>query len=212
MPELERTAVPGVAGAPAEGRRDARKRATRAALLGHAERLFAAQGYQATTIAQIADAAGVTERTFYRYFAAKDDLVAERMIANLPELGRAVVERPAAEPPAEAVRAVLCAVLAAAEAEPDRPSVLRLFDAGAPGLRVRRAGANLLLRLEAELASALARRRGARDPDLTEEVTAAAAVAAVRRALLRHSADPASPGVLPLAEAAFAALAAPPRG
>ncbi|HEY7815644.1 MAG TPA: helix-turn-helix domain-containing protein [Nakamurella sp.] len=52
-----------------------RTQRTRARLLAAALDLFARQGYEATTVAQIAAAAGVTEMTFYRHFGSKDQLV-----------------------------------------------------------------------------------------------------------------------------------------
>ena len=45
---------------------------TRARLLAAALDLFARQGYERTTVAQIAAAAGVTEMTFYRHFGSKE--------------------------------------------------------------------------------------------------------------------------------------------
>jgi AcrR family transcriptional regulator len=52
-----------------------RREATRARLLQAALELFAQQGYDATTAAQIAAAAGVTEMTFFRHFPSKAALV-----------------------------------------------------------------------------------------------------------------------------------------
>lgn len=54
-----------------------RRERTRARLLARALDLFERQGFEATTVAQIARAAGVTEMTFFRHFAAKDRLVVE---------------------------------------------------------------------------------------------------------------------------------------
>ena len=50
------------------GRREANKQATRAALRSAAKQLFASQGFERTTVRDIARLANVTERTFYRYF------------------------------------------------------------------------------------------------------------------------------------------------
>ena len=50
---------------------------TRQALLSAAHRLFGVQGYQATTVAQISEAAGVSLGTFYQYFADRQAIVAE---------------------------------------------------------------------------------------------------------------------------------------
>lgn len=57
------------------GLRQRKKAKTRAAIQQHALRLFRAQGYEATTIEQIADAAEVSPSTIFRYFASKEDLV-----------------------------------------------------------------------------------------------------------------------------------------
>lgn len=51
-------------------------RRTREALLTEANRLFAEQGYLETTVAQIAEAAGVSLGTFYQYFRDRRDVVA----------------------------------------------------------------------------------------------------------------------------------------
>jgi AcrR family transcriptional regulator len=65
----------------------------------HASALFLEQGYHATTIDDIAKAAGIGRRTFFRYFKTKDDVV----LWKFDEFARAVVERlrerPTSEPP-----------------------------------------------------------------------------------------------------------------
>ena len=57
------------------GLRERKKAKTRAAIQEHALRLFREQGYAATTIEQIADAAEVSPSTFFRYFPTKEDVV-----------------------------------------------------------------------------------------------------------------------------------------
>lgn len=56
----------------AEGRREQRKRDTRRALEDAALRRFAREGYEATSVEAIAADAGVSARTFFRYFDGKD--------------------------------------------------------------------------------------------------------------------------------------------
>jgi len=57
------------------GLRERKKAKTRAAIRQHALRLFREQGYTATTVEQIAEAAEVSPATFYRYFPTKEDVV-----------------------------------------------------------------------------------------------------------------------------------------
>ena len=52
-----------------------KKARTRAAIREHAFRLFREQGYDATTVDQIAEAAEVSPSTFFRYFPTKEDVV-----------------------------------------------------------------------------------------------------------------------------------------
>jgi len=67
--------LPSVRDQPPIGLRERKKAKTRAAIQSHALRLFAEQGYAATTVDQIADAAEVSQSTFFRYFPTKEDVV-----------------------------------------------------------------------------------------------------------------------------------------
>lgn len=59
------------------GLRERKKVRTRSAIQHEALRLFRAQGYEATTVSQIAEAAMVSESTFFRYFGSKEAVVFE---------------------------------------------------------------------------------------------------------------------------------------
>ena len=76
----------------------------RLALAAAAEGLFVSQGYEQTTVEQIARTAGVSRRTFFRYFESKDDVLAEHADRLGEHFYAALVARPADEPPLLAIR------------------------------------------------------------------------------------------------------------
>jgi AcrR family transcriptional regulator len=78
---------------------DARRRLQQAAL-----ELYGERGYDQTTTAEIAARAGVTERTFFRHFADKREVLFDGETALLTALTDAVAKAPAALAPLEALR------------------------------------------------------------------------------------------------------------
>ncbi|MET8145064.1 TetR family transcriptional regulator [Sphaerisporangium sp. NPDC005288] len=58
-----------------ETRRERKKRMTRQLIAETALRLFAEQGYEQTTVAQITSAADVATKTFFNYFPSKEDVL-----------------------------------------------------------------------------------------------------------------------------------------
>lgn len=84
--------------------RERKKQRTREALLRAAVELFTTRGYDETTVDDIAAAVEVSQRTFFRYFANKEEAalaVEEMAVAHFVE---AVRERPPHEVPMEALR------------------------------------------------------------------------------------------------------------
>ena len=57
------------------GLRERKKQETRETIARVALRLFAEQGYERTTLAEIADAANVSKRTIFAYFESKEDIL-----------------------------------------------------------------------------------------------------------------------------------------
>lgn len=80
---------------------------TRAALRDAALRHFVADGFEAASVPAIAAEVGVTERTFYRHFATKDEVLFGDVVTRLEWFAAALRERPADE---DLVRSVLTAL------------------------------------------------------------------------------------------------------
>jgi AcrR family transcriptional regulator len=95
--------------------RATKKAATRARIRSAALKLFARDGYEAATVERIADAAGVTHTTFFRYFPTKEDVALsddyDPLIAEL------IRDRPAQETDGEKIRAAFVGGLSAIETE-----------------------------------------------------------------------------------------------
>lgn len=82
---------------------------TRARILDAALDLFERQGYDGTTVNQIADAAGITPMTFFRHFPTKDAVLVTDPYD--PLIAEVVAAQPAELPPLERVRLGLIAAL-----------------------------------------------------------------------------------------------------
>ncbi len=91
------------------GLRERKKARTRATIQEHALRLFREQGYEATSVEQIAEAAEVSPSTFFRYFGTKEDVVLYD--AFDPLLIEAFRSQPPDLSPIAAVRAAMTEVL-----------------------------------------------------------------------------------------------------
>ncbi|WP_433262024.1 TetR/AcrR family transcriptional regulator [Actinosynnema sp. CS-041913] len=98
------------------GPRERKKSATRLALHEAALRLALAHGPDRVTVEAIADAAGVSRRTFSNYFAGKEEAIFYGDLLRLRRLLDLVRDRPADEPP----RTALAGAAAALPAESDR--------------------------------------------------------------------------------------------
>jgi AcrR family transcriptional regulator len=88
------------------GLRERKKAATRLALHEAALRLVAERGLDHVSVDDIAERADVSPRTFFNYFASKDDAVVGLDPATRESTAEAFRSRPAGESPVEALRAV----------------------------------------------------------------------------------------------------------
>ena len=176
----------------ARGLRERKKAKTRAAIQRHALRLFREQGYDATTVEQIAEAAEVSPSTFFRYFPTKEDVV---IYDDLDPLFFAAFEaQPAELSPIQAMRGALRAVFSQLTAEHmandqlERQWERARLTLAVPELRMRVLDQLVDgLRLIEEM---LAKRVGRSADDLAVRTLAGAIIGAIMAALLAGAEDP----------------------
>lgn len=146
---------------------------TRGRLMAAAMELFAEAGYDGVTAAQIAARAGLTERTFFRYFADKRDVLFHGGEALGRTMSSAVDDAPAPATAYDAIRAALVAGAQVLQVDPARFRVRDSIVASHADLRERELTKHAAL--AGSLAEALARRGEA--PERAELAAQAAMVA-----------------------------------
>ncbi|MFC5747935.1 TetR family transcriptional regulator [Actinomadura rugatobispora] len=159
------------AGGPAEDFRTRRRRLVQDEVARIAIRLFLERGYDAVSVDEIAEAAGMSQRTFFRYFPTKDEVLGRYRGSLRQGLVQALKARPEGEGPVTALRA---AYEQTSRVEPgDRPrvhAVARVLVA-APDLWARDLGETVL---DESVPAELGRRVGAAGGDIRPAVVAAA--------------------------------------
>ena len=161
---------------PQPGLRERKKARTRASIREHALRLFREQGYQATTVEQIAAAAEVSPSTFFRYFPTKEDVVLQDdMDTRMIE----VLERqPAGLSPLGAARAAVREMFASYnEADIEVLSQTTALSMTVPEIRAR--ALDEFARTINVIGEAVARRAGRPSDDLEVRVLAGAIVGVI---------------------------------
>jgi AcrR family transcriptional regulator len=157
------------------GLRERKKAKTRAAIRRHALLLFRKQGYEQTTVDQIADAAEVSPATFYRYFPTKEDVVLKDDLDLLTV--EALEAQPLSLSPIAALRAAVAATVSSLSAE----ELARYRETAELSLAVPEVRARALdefIRSMQIMARAVARRAG-RDPEDPAVANLAGAVVGV---------------------------------
>lgn len=93
--------------APSMSRRERKIAETRVAILDAAQRLFTRHGFEETTVEQIAEAADIAPRTFFRYFPTKEAVLFAELDQARDELLDALERRPADEDVLKSITIVL---------------------------------------------------------------------------------------------------------
>ncbi|SHM18726.1 acyl-CoA-like ligand-binding transcription factor [Actinacidiphila paucisporea] len=168
--------------APEMGLRERKKLRTLETIRREAYRLFAAQGYEATTVDQIAAAAEVSPSTFFRYFPTKEDVVLNDEYD--PALVEALRARPPGEPIIDSIRHALTDSLGRL-IEADHDELLLRTRLGFTDPAIRARSWDEFQRTQDVVAAVISERTG-RDPDDLDVHCAAAALIAVSTAVVRH--------------------------
>jgi AcrR family transcriptional regulator len=171
----------------APGLRERKRDRTRRLISDTARRLFAEQGFEQVTVAEIAAAAEVSEGTVFNYFPTKEDLVYERMDVFEREMLNAISDRPAGESLLSAFRRFILTPRGfLASDDPDAARQLRAISqviAQSPALLARER--QILDRYTSALADLIAQETKAKPGDIAPQVLANALLG-VHRALLDY--------------------------
>ncbi|ANJ07998.1 MULTISPECIES: TetR/AcrR family transcriptional regulator [Streptomyces] len=171
-----------------------RKAETRMEIARAAARLFVGQGLRATRAEDIARAAGIAPRTFYRYFAAKEEAVAPLYALGAERWVRTVRDAPAELSPPEAlehaVRHTLTPGAGVSAASWEWARILIRLAASSPALR--KVWAEVCLGTERGLVEVLAARMSGGDDNVAVRLAASPRLhfaAAVAGAAVRVAAE-----------------------
>ena len=188
------------------GLRERKKARTRLAIRQHALRLFREQGYEETTVEQIAEAAEVSPSTFFRYFPTKEDVV---MQDDFDPIAIAKFEaQPAGLHPVAALRVAMRETFAEAEpGELEQWHELIKLAVSVPELRGRLL--DDFVRTGGLTAELFGKRLG-RDPDDLAIRTVAGAVVGVGIAMMGVALDDPDADFVALMDAGLARLEALP--
>jgi AcrR family transcriptional regulator len=164
------------------GLRERKKQKTRWAIQEHAMRLFAQQGYDETTVEQIAAAAEISPSTFFRYFKTKEDVVVRDRYDDM--IIEAVLAAPPDLTPVATVRQALLDVFGQSSAQEMDDALLRgRLTLAHPAIRARTL--QNMLETTDDLAGALASRLGRPADDFRVRALAGACIGALIECVLR---------------------------
>jgi AcrR family transcriptional regulator len=158
----------------AGGLRERKKEQTRRELFGHALRLFSERGYDDTTIEDIAAAANVAPRTFFRYFATKEELFSLGQDAEDEALSTTLASRRPGEDDVTLLLRAFNAMLGLEHIDPKQSGLMMAVVLRTPALRARTL--EEMLRMERLIAEGLVGKKASRAEGLRARLLASAAI------------------------------------
>lgn len=142
-----------------------KQQVVRDALSASAAHLFRTYGFEAVTVEQIATRAGVSRRTFFRYYGSKEDVMVEQLDQDGERLIEELAARPADEAPLLAIRNALIPAIEHGLKDPERTrDVTRIIR---KTTALRRALMERRNRMEERIAAIMVQRLGATRDDHT---------------------------------------------
>ena len=187
------------------GLRERKKLRTREAIIDAALDLFEQKGFDATTVEDIAAAADVSPRTFFRYFESKLALIMARSTTKHVSLGPALAARPADESLIESIGHVMRDELGA---QLEDPLVVREFQVMLTTPSLRTLARDHFYDEEAGMVSAVAERLGLPPDDLTAHVITSSISSALWTTVNRWTAEGADVDeLMPMIDRALATVA-----
>jgi AcrR family transcriptional regulator len=167
--------------------RERKKRLTRERLVREGLRLFVERGYDETSVDEIAEAADVSPRTFFRYFPTKADVVFADLPARRAAV-RAALDRDETTPIHERIRDVLIDSIDLLGEDRGLLAARTKLVTQTPPLQTRML--ELFASAESMVSAAYAQQLGVSPSSLTPRLAAAITVGSGRSAMLAWSADP----------------------
>ena len=145
--------------------------AVREVLYDVAIELFTEKGFEGTTVDDVAEAAGISQRSFFRYFASKDDLLAASVVKVGAVLAEAVAACPASFTSLQVMRE---AVLSALNYSSSQPRLHQVVEIAGRSASARQAYLSRMIEVEDKLTDALmARSKGPSKNSLKPRMLAA---------------------------------------
>lgn len=171
-----KTLIPGKKLPASAGLRQRKQQATRERLKRAAMALFLERGFETTTIDDIADAADMSRRSFFHYFASKEDVVAAWQEDAATALVTEILARPAEESMLTAAENAIAAALK--RIDPTEAAAMSRLKRDNPALQAR--DQLKYEKLERALADGLAQRSGRKSDRLKARLVAMIATGAMR--------------------------------